>query len=120
MILPIILHRNTRTALPKQINTPISSWIEDNTSIYVEFPERLISMKPFSKEALLYGLLNDLVFFDEYGEINTEFEIKLTNKFLRKLEGDARECVLKSRLLGRWFGSAGSAEKIMFLWGIRP
>jgi hypothetical protein len=120
MILPIILHHNTRNSLPKKINTPLSSWIEKNPSVYMGFSERLISMKPFTKEALLYGLVNDLIFFDDNGEVNTDFKLGLTDKFLRKLEGESRECVLKSRLLGRWFGSSGSAQKIMFLWGIRP
>ena len=77
-------------------------------------------MKPFTQEAILYGLLTDLISLNKDGELNTNFNSNKTNSFLRKLEGDARDCVLQSRLVGRWFGYNGSTQKIMFLWGVRP
>lgn len=77
-------------------------------------------MKHFTREAIIYGLLNDLFSLNNKGELYTDFSLDKTNEFLRKLDGDARDCVLRSRFLGRWFGYNGSTQKIMFLWGVRP
>lgn len=120
MILPIVLHKSTRNSLPKQKNTPLISWIEENSSLCLGFPKRLISMKQFTRESLLYGLLNGIMFLDSNNNVSTDLSVGETNKVLRRLEGEARECILKSRFLGRWLGSSGSTRKIMFLWGIRP
>lgn len=120
MILPIVLHKLTRNSLPKKKDTPLASWIEKNTTLCVGFPERLSSMEPFTREAMLYGIINEYMVLNPESELDSEWNMGDVNRFLRKLKGDARESVLSSRLLGRWLGYSGSTHNIMFLWGIRP
>jgi hypothetical protein len=120
MILPIVLHKTTRDSLPKKKDTPLGLWLKQNSSLCVGFPERLISMKTFTQEAILYGISNNGIILNSEGELNSDWGVNKVNNFLRKLDGDARDCVLRARLLGRWLGNSGSTQNIMFLWGIRP
>lgn len=119
MILPIVLHKKTREALPNNTTTTLGNWIQMNNDLKIGFYDRLITMKPFTQEAILFGF--------KYGWINlnhenfcSEFQLSKVNSFLNHMDGDARECILKSRLLGRWLAKNGSESTIMYLWGIRP
>lgn len=95
-------------------------WFEENSTTYLGFHDRVISMKPYTQESLLFGFINQFITLNSTGELVSPLNPNKVDSFLRKMEGDARECILSSRNLGKWFGYIGSAEKIMYLWGIRP
>jgi Family of unknown function (DUF6521) len=120
MILPIVLHKATREAVPQSRRTSLAAWIQDNTSVRVLFSERLISLKPHTREAVLFGLLHDWLAFRAGGRLQTAMADRDVNRFLQRLDGEARECVMLARFVGRWFASAGSPQTVLALWGIRP
>jgi hypothetical protein len=120
MILPIVLHKATREALPQNIRTSLAAWIQDNASMRVLFSERVMSLKPHTREAVLFGLLHDWLAFRAGGRLRTTLGDQDVNRFLRRLEDEARECVMRARFVGRWFASAGSPQTVLALWGIRP
>lgn len=119
MVLPIVLHKPTRTALPNSIRTSLPAWIQENASARVQFYERLMSLKPHTREAIAYGLQFDYFAFHG-GKLRANIRKNIINRALNLLEDEARECVLRARFLGKWFASVGSAETTMALWGIRP
>lgn len=120
MLLPIVLHKATREALPQNIRTSLAAWIQEHTSVRVLFAERVISLKPHTREAILFGLLHDWLAFRANGRLRTTMTGQDVNRFLRRLDGEARECVMHARFIGRWFASAGSPQTVLALWGIRP
>ena len=58
--LPVILHKQTRNVLPLNTKTSLAAWLEQNPTAKVQFYERAISVKPFVREAILFGLNNKL------------------------------------------------------------
>jgi len=117
--LPVILHKQTRNALPFNTRTSLSAWLEENPVVKVQFYERAVSIKPFVGEAILFGVHNNLLYFQS-GRLRSYLNDDKVKSFLQKSEGEARECIMRARLLGKWFALAGSPETVMALWEVRP
>lgn len=120
MVLPIVLHMPTRKALPPNTRTSMAAWLQDNTNARVEFYERLVSLKPHTKEAIHFGMLVKWIVPVTGGLLQTKLDEREINRTIRNLADEARECVMRARFLGKWFAAAGPAHTVMALWGVRP
>ena len=56
LVLPIIMHRGTREALPGSTVTALLPWLQENREQLVDFPARVRRLKPFSQEAVMFGV----------------------------------------------------------------
>lgn len=119
IVLPVILHKQTRNALPYNTRTSLAAWLEEKPYARIQFYERAISLKPFVREAILYGVTSDWLAI-ESGRLKTKLTDSKFKNFLQLMDGEARECVLRARLVGKWFAVAGSAETILSLWEVNP
>jgi hypothetical protein len=61
---------------------------------------------PQTREAVLFGLLHDWLAFRSDGRLQTTLADQNVNRFPRRLDGEARACVMRARFVGRWFASA--------------
>ena len=120
MYLPIVLHKHTRDMLPPNIRTSMAAWLQKNSVVRIHFYERLISLKPYTKEALQFGMFADRIIPRENGLLGTTLNNSDVNRSIRKLTDEARLCVMRARFLGKWFATAGASHTIMTFWGIRP
>ncbi len=120
MILPLILHRKTRERLPRSISTSMAEWLHENIDARILFVERLISLKPYTQEALLFGWRQGWLDIHDQGTIKHSLVTKNIDKIKKELNEETRDCFMKSLFLGRWFSYAGNVQTIMTQWGIRP
>ena len=120
MFLPIVLHKPTRDRLPPNTRTSMAAWLQENPDARVLFYERLVSLKPHTKEALQFGMLEDWIVPRNGGLLETTLSDSDVNRTIRRLTAEARECVLRARFLGKWFASAGATHTVMAFWGVRP
>lgn len=120
MVLPIVLHRTTREYLPRTTRTSIPIWLQEHAEARLGFHERLMALKPHTREALRYGLVLNWVAIGDLGCLRCVVAQNRITRSIQSLDGDARECVSRARFLGKWFGTSSSAETLMALWGIRP
>nr|VFK62531.1 MAG: hypothetical protein BECKUNK1418G_GA0071005_10256 [Candidatus Kentron sp. UNK]VFK70547.1 MAG: hypothetical protein BECKUNK1418H_GA0071006_103122 [Candidatus Kentron sp. UNK] len=120
MILPIVLHKTTRESLPLTTKTSMPMWLQEHAEARLGFHERLMALRPHTREAIRHGLAFDWIEIDESGNIRCVVGKPAIDKALRKLESDARDCVSRARFLGKWLGAMASTETSMALWGIRP
>ncbi len=120
MVLPIVLHKNTRESLPRTTRTSVPAWLQEHAEARIGFHKRLMALKPHTREAMRYGLGFDLMAMGDSGLIRCIVTNTRINRAIRSLDGDAQECVSRARLLGKWFGTSASTETLMALWGIRP
>jgi hypothetical protein len=79
-----------------------------------------MALQPYTREAIRYGLSFNWISVGNSGGIHCIAKQTLINSAIRKLEGDAKECVSRARFLGKWFNTMASIETTMALWGIRP
>ena len=120
MIAPIVLHKPTRIALPQNIRTSMAAWLQENASARVQFYERLVSLKPYTREAIQFGMLHNWIVPRSGGLVETTFKKSNINRATKELIGEARECIMRAKFIGRWFATAGDDYTVMAFWGIRP
>lgn len=120
LVIPIILHKNTREALPRTISTPLATWIIGHSEALVGFINRTQSLVPFIREALLFGLSQNLFEFDSQGNIAPASRPKKLTRYSKDATAEARECLNKAAFVGRWFAESGTSATIMALWGVKP
>src|SRR5689334_6392659 len=61
MVLPIVLHQPTRRLLPPNIRTSMPAWLQTNASAQVLFYSRVVALRPHTREALQFGLLQQWI-----------------------------------------------------------
>lgn len=91
--------------------------MQNNTEVL--YVERLLSLKPHTREAIRFGLL--------YGEISlcqgwlaqTIIKESDLNRILRNFDNEAKDCISRAKFVGKWLALAGSPQTVMALWGIR-
>ncbi len=125
LILPVVLHKATRIVLPRTKTTKMNSWISENPSVLIGFPERVIGLKIITKEAIYYGLQKEV--FSQ----NADAMFSPTSKTFRKSKDlknrlaqldqtEIEEIQNKARFIGRWFATMPSEATIYAMWGIKP
>jgi hypothetical protein len=121
LVLPIILHENTRKSLPKTTLTALLPWVQEHRESLVGFSERVEQLQAVSREALLFGLQTDVLRIDEQGLVRVGDRRKtVTVKRVPHFTDEVTECVERSGFLGRWFAAAGPITNIFAAWSVAP
>jgi hypothetical protein len=121
LVLPIVLHRGTRSALPGSTVTSLLPWIQDNRDQLVNFTQRVQRMRPITREALLFGIQHQTLILTENGDFAVGPKRQTaTEKRTGLFTDEARECVDRAGFLGRWLSTAGTTATIYAAWGIAP
>lgn len=120
LVLPFVLHRKTRKALPRGTRTSLAVWLDDNPLARGRIARlaRLLVMS--TKEGMTFGGVHGLIRIDE-GRLYAEEEKKqIINRLLRKSSDEVRECAKKAEFVGKCFALAGSAPTVLALIGVQP
>ena len=122
LVLPIVLHPKTRTALPGSTITSLLPWIQDNREHLVDFAVRVRRLLPITQEALMFGIRHRALAIDDHsgdllvGDKRMAPTVRRTELFTV----EARECVDRAGFVGRWFAAAGTTATIYSAWGVAP
>jgi hypothetical protein len=116
LILPIILHKNTRERMNSRTNMIV--WIQKFPDVLINFPRRTKSMIPFTNEAIEYLLIHQIISFSG-SDISISKTLSKT-AMQKSTDEEILECYNKSEHLGRWFSQIGVEENIYAAWGVKP
>jgi hypothetical protein len=120
LILPMVLHRETRESLPGGIATSLPVWLDRNSLARSRIADRARLLVPFTKEALLFGGLHGLLLISGgmiTPSLNWRRRVAAT---LSDSSDEVRNCARRAEFLGRWFAKSGSPDTVMMLLGVRP
>jgi hypothetical protein len=120
LVLPMVLHRETRESLPKMVTTSLPVWLDDNPLVRARLAERARTLVPYTREALLFGGTRGFLTVSE-DRVSAEqgWKRKISAE-LRRSSDEVRSCAKRADFLGRWFARAGSPATVMALMGVRP
>ncbi|WDF47429.1 DUF6521 family protein [Chryseobacterium sp. KACC 21268] len=118
LILPILLHQETRVRMPRSVRTYFFVWVEDNDDLFYDFSKRTKGMVKYTKEALLFLLLYKKIVLDENGGIVTSQErvIKIDNVDHLELN----HILQKAQMLGKWLSASSDVKSIYSFFRITP
>ena len=120
LVLPMVLHRNTRESLPKIVTTSVPVWLADNPLVRARLAERSRMLVPYTKEGLMFGGMRGILTMSgEAVSAERGWKPKLS-KELRRSSDEVRACANRANFLGRWFARTGTPATVMALMGVRP
>ena len=120
LVLPIVLHRETREGLPRFTRTSLAVWLHENPLARSKVVSRVRLLVPFTKEALSFGGMYGFVQLSG-GKLQAELAWrKAINQVLKEASAEVRDCAKRADFVGKWFAEAGSAATVLALMGVRP
>lgn len=120
LVLPIVLHRETREYLPRSTSTSLPTWLGENPIVRTRLGERAAALRSFTREALVFGGAHGLLSVGHDGvRANNEMK-KRVSAGLKPSSDEVRECSRRAEFLGRWLETAGGTETVMAMLGVRP
>ena len=118
LILPIILHKKTRTSISKTTREQLHVWIRFNQEIKIGLSKRIKDLIPFTKEAMTFLIqMGNLEINSDAGLIVNKYTIRKIPKDYTK---EVDDCLKKSIIVGRWFARSGNPTTIFSMFGVRP
>lgn len=121
LILPVVLHRATRMALPNTTLTSLLPWVQENRQHLVDFGLRVNRLRGITREAMMFGISNATLGLDAQGNLIVgDKHRSATEKRTSLFTDEARDCVDRAGFVGRWFAAAGTTATVYSAWGIRP
>lgn len=120
LVLPFVLHGETRESLPRSITTSLATWLAEHPIVRTRLGERAATLRSFTREALVFGGSHGLLSLAQDGvRANAEMK-KRVNAAVKLTSDEVRECAKRAEFLGRWLEKAGGTETVMALLGVRP
>lgn len=120
LVLPFVLHKDTRESLPKSIRASLPTWLAEHPIVRTRLGERASTLVAFTKEALIFGGSHGLLALAQDGVRANANMRKRVNAALKATSDEVRDCVKRAGFLGRWLAKAGDSETVMTLLGVRP
>jgi hypothetical protein len=120
LVLPFVLHRETRESLPRSIATSLPTWLTEHPIVRTRLGERASALRPFTREALIFGGSHGLLSLSADG-VRAKAEMKKrVAAGLKPTSDEVRACAKRAEFLGKWLEKAGRTETVMALLGVRP
>lgn len=119
LILPTVLHAETRAALPATTNAVMQTWLETNAPMLSTLPGRVKRLLPVSKEAILFGVLHAKLTIEDASLAPGRHRFA-ANAEPPEATAETRDCLRAASFLGRWFVVAGTPTTVLASWGVAP
>lgn len=116
LVLPLVLHRITREALPTRTTTKLHAWTQSHEQLRVGLVQRISTMVPTTKEGILFAMQHQALELNADGLLITPSQL---SRFEPPGPSDTPECLERATFLGKWFGVSGSANAILTAWGVQ-
>jgi hypothetical protein len=120
LVLPIVLHRQTRESLPRATRTSLAVWIDEHPLARSHVADRGRTLLPFSKEAMILGGMHGLL--DLNGVVvraNPQWKKRIVAELITSTD-EVRDCAKRAEFVGKWLAGSGSSGTVMAILGVRP
>lgn len=120
LVLPVVLHEQTRVELPHSTITNLLPWLQEHRKVLVGFSQRVSGLRPVTQEALMFGIRQGALALSG-AAIETTKKYRApsaarTDMFTK----ETTDSVDAAAFLGRWFANAGTTSTIYAAWGVTP
>jgi ABC-3C biological conflict system middle component len=118
LVLPLTLHLATRRALPRKANATFASWSAEHEAILVGVPDRVLRLRPVTREGLLFLLQLGAAIVGADGVSPGEKPLRLSTKPPFST-AEVNEVRRTAGLLGRWFSHQPAPTAVLQTMGVR-
>jgi len=120
LVLPFVLHRETRESLPRDTRTSLAVWLDENSLARSKVSSRAKLLVPFTKEGMIFGGIHGFIRL-QGGRLYADQTWKRSViSSLKESSNEVRVCAKRAEFIGKWFALTGSAPTVLALMGVRP
>jgi hypothetical protein len=120
LVLPLVLHPETRQRLPHAVVTKLPSWAERNSDLVAPLPHRIGELAPATREGLFVISSAGLAELGVGGSIEPALNEKTLTDFEKHAgASEVADCVKKAGFVGRWLATSGTVPTVLTILGIR-
>ncbi|MEV0047675.1 three component ABC system middle component [Nocardia rhamnosiphila] len=112
LVAPLVLHRDTRRALPVRIDSHLAKWVTDHEVLAAGFGARAKALVDPVREGMRFGLRHGAIYLD-----GADISGRLRSRRPAHI-GDIREIANKAGFVGRWFTQLESPATAFALLGV--
>jgi hypothetical protein len=120
LVLPVVLDRRTREALPRDIRTSLAAWVDSDPLVANRIAKRAHLLTAFTKESLLFGGVHGLISIRSGKVVGEEKLSESVKSSLRSASEEVQQCAKKAEFIGKWFAHVGAPATVLALVGVRP
>jgi hypothetical protein len=120
LILPLLLHPETRDRLPSTIVTKLVTWSERNGDVVAAIPQRVKELAPATRESLFLASTAGLISLGDTGEIHPVLAEGELARFERTSgSSEVTICMRKANFIGRWLATSGTVPTVLTALGVQ-
>ncbi len=120
LVLPFVLDRKVREALPRDTRTSMTVWLDSEPLLRGRIAARARLLTGFTKEALLFGGIHDFIAISK-GQLHASDQWqRVVRRSLKASSDEVRQCAKKAEFVGKWLALTGAAATVMAIIGVRP
>ncbi len=117
LILPVVLHRATREALPRSTRTRMVPWLSENQVTRLDLARRMGSLVPYTREAVIFAIQNGVLgLTDEARLVPNATRLRA---YQAERTGEVSQILRAAKLLGRWTAREGDTVTVLATWGVK-
>lgn len=117
VLLPLVLHKTTRDALPPSTRTRMLTWLATSPAARLGVPDRVRRVAPYVREALIFAVQHEVLSLDESARLWPA--TRRLRPYVPNAGSDAASCLSRAELLGRWFARSGDPATVLAAWGLQ-
>jgi len=116
LVAPLVLHCDTREALPRSTRSHLATWVSDHPTIRAGLPARARSLTDPVREGLRFGLNTGVLAIVDDGRIRGSLPFKSQPPD----RGDLRTIVRSAGMVGKWLAKIDQPATSFALLGVAP
>jgi hypothetical protein len=120
LVLPFVLHGETRESLPRSSRTSLAVWLNDFPLSRNRVASRAQLLVPFTKEAITFGGMHGFINIDSTGLHANIAWRRAVSKSVRVATPEVKSCLKRAEFIGQWFATTGNSATVLALIGVRP
>jgi hypothetical protein len=120
LILPFVLHRQTREDLPRTTRTSLAVWLDEHPLARGRVSGKATLLVPYTKEALTFAGVHGLIRFEANRLRADDTRASDVASILKESSDEVKLCAKRAEFIAKWFAQAGNAATVLALIGVRP
>lgn len=116
---PLVLHAQTRLALPSSVATKLLPWTERSGEIVAAIPRHAKELAPYSSKGIFAALTGGLLELTPNSTLVAKKSAKLKAYSSQSGSEEVEAILKKSNFVGKWLAAAGTTATVFTALGVR-
>jgi Family of unknown function (DUF6521) len=118
IVAPLVLHRGTRDALPRDTRTHLTAWVADHPVEHAGFARRALSLRDSVQEGIRFGLRNRLLEVDRGGGLSGSLAAGRGHTLAK--DSEVQRIVARAGFVGKWLTKIEQPATVFVVLGVAP